>query len=76
MSILKTASSPRMLDQVYPVPIETASNNICLGYKHVLHVVQSHELKAAVFKDICLVYLTTGENAGLHMIFPEDVSVS
>ena len=38
MSILKKASSPKMLDQVYPVPVETASKDNRLGYKHVLHV--------------------------------------
>ena len=43
MSILKTASSPKILDQVYPVPVETASKDTQLGYKHVLHVVQSQE---------------------------------
>ena len=52
MSILKAASSPMMLDQVYLVSDETASKDTRLGYKHVLHVVQSHELKAHVFQDV------------------------
>ena len=56
-----------MLDQVYLVPHETASKDTWLGYKHVLHVVQLQELKAQVFEDICLVYLTTGVNARLQM---------
>ena len=46
-----------MLDHVYPVPVETASKDTRLGYKHVLHVVQSQELKAHTFEDICFVYL-------------------
>ena len=56
-----------MLDQVYLVPDETASKDTRLGYKHVLHVVQSQELKAQVFEAIFLVYLTTGVNARLQM---------
>ena len=56
MSILKTSSSPLMLDQVYVVPDETASKDTRLGYKAVLHIVQSHELKAHVFQDICGVF--------------------
>ena len=67
MSILKIASSTMMLDQVYLVSDETLSKDTWLGYKHFLHVVQSQELKAQVFKDICLVYLTTGVNARLQM---------
>ena len=67
MLILKTASSPVILDQVYLVPDETASKDARLGYKRVLHVVQSQDLKAQVFLDICLVYLTTGVNARLQM---------
>ena len=66
MLILKTASSP-MLDHLYLVPGETASKDTQLGYKHVLYVAQSQELKAQVFEDICLVYLTTGVNATLQM---------
>ena len=62
MLILKTATSPRMLDQVYSVPVETAFKDTWLGYKHVLHVVQSEELKTQVIKHISLVYLTTGVN--------------
>ena len=71
MSILKTASSPMMLDQVYLVPDETASKDTRLGYKNVLHVVQSQKLKAQMFEDICLVYLTTGVNAMLQMKYLE-----
>ena len=56
-----------MLDQVYLVPDETASKDTRFGYKHVLHVVQSQELKTRVFEDICLVYLITGVNARLQM---------
>ena len=56
-----------VLDQVYPVPDKTASKDTRLGYKHVLHVVQSQELKAQVFEAIFLVYLTTGVNARLQM---------
>ena len=67
MSILKTATSPKMLDQLYQVPVETASKDTQLGYKHVLHVVQSQELKAQVFEDIYVVYLTTKVNAGFQM---------
>ena len=52
MLILKTASSPMMLDQVYLVPVETASKDTRLGYKHILHVVQSQKLKAQVFEDV------------------------
>ena len=63
----KTASSLIMLDQVYLFPDETASKDTQLGYKRVLHVVQSQDLKAQVFQDICLVYLTTGVNARLQM---------
>ena len=63
MSILKTASSPMMLDQIYLVSDETASKDT----KHVLHVFQSQSLKAQVFEDICLVYLTTGVNARFQM---------
>ena len=53
MLILKTASSPRMIDQIYPVPVEAVSKDTQPGYKHVLHVVKSQELKAQVFVDIC-----------------------
>ena len=67
MSTLQTASSPMMLDQVYLVLDKTTSKDTRLGYKHVLNVVQSQELKAQVFKDICLVCLTTGVNASLQM---------
>ena len=67
MSILKTAYRPMMLDQVYLVSDETASKDTRLGYKHILHVVQSQELKAQVFEDICLMYLTLGVNARLQM---------
>ena len=35
MSILKTASSPMTLDQVYLVPDETAPKDTWLGYKDV-----------------------------------------
>ena len=56
-----------MLDQVYPVPVETAAKNTRLGCKHVLHVAQSQELKAQVFEDIRLVYIKTGVNTGLQM---------
>ena len=55
ISILKAASSPRILDQVYPIPVETASKDNRLRYKHVLRVAHSQELKVQVFKDICLV---------------------
>lgn len=54
-----------MLDQVYPVSVETASKDIQLGFKHVLHVIQLKELKTQVFKGKCLVYLATGANAGI-----------
>ena len=67
MLILKTDSSSMMLDQVYLVPEETASKDTRLGYKHVLHVVQSQELKVQVFGDISLVYLIAGVNARLQM---------
>ena len=67
MSILKTVSSPMMLDQVYLVPDETTSKDTRREYKRVLHVAQSQELKTQVFEDICLVYLTTGVNARLQM---------
>ena len=69
MLLLKTASSPTILDHVYLVPDETAFKDTQTGYKHVLHVVQSQELKAQVFEDKCLVYLTTGVNAKLQMKF-------
>ena len=36
MLILKTATSPRVLDQVHPVPVGTALKDTWLGYKHVL----------------------------------------
>ena len=58
-----------MLNQVYLVPDETAFKDAQTGYKHILHVVQSEELKAQVFKDKCLVHLTTGVKAKLHMKF-------
>ena len=64
MLLLKTASCPIMLDQVYLVPDETAFKDTQTGYKHVLHVVQSEELKAQ-----CLVHLATGVNAKLQMKF-------
>ena len=67
MVILKTASSPMMFDQVYLVPDDTASKDTRLGYKRVLYIVQSQDLKTQVFEDIFLVYLTTGVNAGLQM---------
>ena len=56
-----------MLYQVYLVPNETATKGTGLGYKHVLHVVQSQELPVQLFEDICLVYLTTDVNARLQM---------
>ena len=56
-----------VLDQVYLVSDEIASKDTRLGYKYVLHVVQSQELKVQVSEDICLVYLTTGVNAMLQM---------
>ena len=62
MLILKTATSPRMLNLVYPVPPETAFKDTWLGYKHILHVVQLQELKTHVFKDKNLAYLTAGVN--------------
>ena len=52
MLILKTSSSPMLLDQVYLLPDETASRDTRLGYKHILHIVQSQELNAQVFKDM------------------------
>ena len=67
MLILKSASSPMMLDQVYPVSDETASKDTWLGHKHVLHVVQLQELKVQVFKGINLVYLTIGVNTRLQI---------
>ena len=67
MVILKTASSPMTFDQVYLVPDDTASKDTWLGYKRVLYIVQSQDLKTQVFEDIFLVYLTTGVNAGLQM---------
>ena len=66
MPILKTAPRPT-LDQVYLIPHETASKDTQLGYKHVLHVVQSQKPKAQVFEGISLVYLTTSEIARLQM---------
>ena len=56
-----------MLDQVYRVPDETASKDTRRGYKHVLHVVQSQDMKEQVFEDICLGYITTGVNTRLQM---------
>ena len=67
MLILKTAPSLMVLDQVYPVPEETVSKDTRPGYKHILHVIQSQELKEQVFEGIFLVYLTTGVNARLQM---------
>ena len=69
MFILTTASSSVMLDQVY---LNTAWHSFqrgiqALGYKRVLYIVQSQDLKTQVFEDICFVYLTTGVNAGLQM---------
>ena len=51
ISLLKIASSPMKSDQVYLVKDETASKDTRLGYKHVLHVVQSQKLKAQVLED-------------------------
>ena len=56
-----------MLDQIYLVSDETATKGTRLEYKHVLHVVQSQELKVQVLEDIFLVYLRTGVNARLQM---------
>ena len=48
MWILKTASSPMMLDHLYRFPDETASKDTRIGYKHVLHLFQS-----GVFNNWC-----------------------
>ena len=73
MSILKATSSPMMLDQVYLVSDETASEDTRLGYKHVLHVAQSHELKAHVFQDMCGVFNNWRKRKASNEV-PEDVS--
>ena len=67
MLVLKAASSPRIFDQVYLVPVETASKDNSLKYKLDWHIIQSNKLKVQVFKDIRLVYLSAGVNAGLQM---------
>ena len=49
-----------MLDQVYPVLVETDFKDTRPRYKHIFNVVQSQELKAQV-------YLTIGIKLGLQM---------